>query len=143
MLKNIFKLIFNLIWQRIVLRWQQFFRFCVVGTLGAIIDIGGLYVLVEFFGIYYLLAAAISFIFAVINSYFLNKYWTFQNKNNQHAKQFIIFLLVSVIGLLINLGAMYVLTEWVGFWYLLSKAIAAIIVLFWNFLMNKYVTFRS
>ncbi|MFH1457409.1 MAG: GtrA family protein [Patescibacteria group bacterium] len=143
MLKNIFKLIWQIVWHRIILRWQQFFKFCVVGTIGAIIDIGGLFVLVEFVHIHYLLAATISFTVAVINSYFLNKYWTFQNKGNNHAKQFVIFVLVSVVGLLINLGVMYSLVEWLAVWYLLSKAIASIIVLFWNFFMNKYVTFKK
>jgi dolichol-phosphate mannosyltransferase len=143
MLKNICKLIWNLIWHRTVLRWQQFFKFCVVGTTGAIIDIGGLYILVEFLGVHYLIAATISFTVAVINNYFLNKHWTFKNKSKEHAKQFVGFLLVSIVGLLINLAVMYALTEWLFVWYLLSKAIAAIIVLFWNFFMNKYVTFKE
>ena len=143
MKREIIKLILNLIWQRLILKWQQFFKFCVVGTIGAIIDIGGLYILVEFFGLHYLLGAAISFTLAVINNYLLNKYWTFQNKSKNHTKQFICFLLVSIGGLLINLGIMYLLVEILFVWYLLAKAVASIIVLFWNFLMNKYITFKS
>jgi len=143
MLKQIIKLIWHIVWQRIVLRFRQFLKFCLVGTLGAIIDIGGLYVLVEFAGVHYLAGAAISFTLAVINNYFLNKYWTFQNKSKNHAKQFTCFLLVSIGGLLINLGIMYLLVEVFLAWYLLAKIMASIIVLFWNFLMNKHVTFRQ
>lgn len=143
MLKNILKLILKIWWHKQIAKYHQFFRFCIVGTIGAIIDIGGLCVLVEFVGIYYLLAAAMSFTIAVINNYFLNKYWSFKNKSSNHTKQFIGFVLVSVVGLLINLGVMYSLTELLFVWYLLSKAIASIIVLFWNFFMNKYVTFKE
>ena len=143
MLKKIIKLILKIWWHKQMIKYQQFFKFCVVGTMGAIIDIAGLYILVEFVGVYYLLAATMSFIVAVINNYFLNKHWTFRNKSENNAKQFIGFLLVSIVGLLINLGAIYALTEWLVIWYLLSKAIASIIVLFWNFFMNKYVTFKK
>ncbi|MFH1457273.1 MAG: GtrA family protein [Patescibacteria group bacterium] len=143
LLKNIIKLILRIWWHKRITKYHQFFKFCVVGTIGAIIDIGGLYILVEFVHIYYLLAAVISFIVAVTNSYFLNKYWTFQNKSNNHAKQFIGFLLVSIAGLIINLAVMYALVERMAIWYLLSKAIASIVVLFWNFFMNKYVTFKQ
>ena len=142
-IKNILKLILRIWWYKQIARYHQFFRFCIVGAIGAIIDIGGLYVLVEFISIYYLLAATMSFTVAVTNSYFLNKYWTFKNKSNNHAKQFIGFLLVSIAGLLINLVVMYGLIEKMAVWYLLSKATASIVVLFWNFFMNKYVTFRN
>ncbi len=135
--------IISLLIERIIKNFRQFFKFCVVGTIGAIIDIGGLWVLVELGGLYYLLAAAFSFIAAVINNYFLNKHWTFNDLSSRNFKQFFSFTLVSLAGLIINLGVMYFFVEQIKFDYLLSKAIASLVVLSWNFLMNKYIIFKK
>lgn len=139
MLEKIIKLFI----ERIIKPFKQFFKFCVVGTIGAIIDIGGLWLLVELGGWYYLLAAGFSFTAAVINNYFLNKYWTFNDLSSKNFKQFFSFVLVSVGGLVINLGVMYFFVEQIKFDYLLSKAIASLVVLSWNFLMNKYIIFKK
>ncbi len=135
--------IIELLIERIIKPFKQFFKFCVVGTIGAIIDIGGLWLLVELGGWYYLLAAGFSFTAAVINNYFLNKYWTFNDLSSKNFKQFFSFVLVSVGGLVINLGVMYFFVEQIKFDYLLSKAIASLVVLSWNFLMNKYIIFKK
>ncbi|HOY55899.1 MAG TPA: GtrA family protein [bacterium] len=135
--------IIELFIERIIKPFKQFFKFCVVGTMGAIIDIGGLWLLVELGGWYYLLAAGFSFTAAVINNYFLNKYWTFNDLSSKNFKQFFSFVLVSVGGLVINLGVMYFFVEQIKFDYLLSKAIASLVVLSWNFLMNKYIIFKK
>ena len=99
--------------------------------------------MVELGGWYYLLAAGFSFTAAVINNYFLNKYWTFNDLSSKNFKQFFSFVLVSVGGLVINLGVMYFFVEQIKFDYLLSKAIASLVVLSWNFLMNKYIIFKK
>lgn len=135
--------IIELLIERIIKPFKQFFKFCVVGTMGAIIDIGGLWLLVEVGKWHYLWAAGFSFTAAVINNYFLNKYWTFNDLSPKNFKQFFSFVLVSVGGLLINLGVMYFFVEQIKFDYLLSKAIASLVVLSWNFLMNKYIIFKK
>ncbi len=122
--------------------FQEVIKYMVVGGIGTLIDFGLLYVLVEFAGVWYLLAAILSFVAAVINNYILNKVWTFQDKSNQFAKQFVQFLIVSIVGLSLNTAILYGLVEFAGVWYLLAKALAIIVVLFWNFFTNKYWTFK-
>lgn len=122
---------------------KQFLKFCVVGTVGTAIDFGLLYILVEFSNIWYLLAATISFIVAVINNYIFNKIWTFENKDSNFLKQFVQFLVVSVVGLGLNVLILYILVEFAGIWYILAKVLATGVVLIWNFFANKYWTFRE
>lgn len=138
-----FTKLIDLIWHHFILKFKQFFKFCVVGTAGAIIDIGGLWLLVEFVGLYYLIGATISFVASVINNYFLNKYWTFKDLSAINFKQIFSFALISIIGLCINLLTMYTFVEFINLNYLISKAIASLVVLLWNFLMNKHVTFKQ
>ncbi|MDZ7798481.1 MAG: GtrA family protein [Patescibacteria group bacterium] len=125
---------------------SQLIKFGIVGFIGTAIDVGFLNLLHQVFEVMVYLAATISFILAVINNFVLNKYWTFKDKKAYLAKshvQFFQFIFVSVIGLLINLGLMYLLIEYFGFWYNWAKLGAIIVVLFWNFFANKFWTFRK
>jgi len=140
MLITLFK---KIIWQRLTLPIRQFFKFCTVGFFGAVINLVFLWLLVEKAHFYYLLAATVSFILSVINNYFLNKYWTFNEIGKAKTKQFFSFLLISLLGLLINLFVMYLLVTIYLINYLLAQFVAIITVTFWNFFMNKYFTFKN
>lgn len=123
----------------------QFIKFSVVGTSGTIVDYSILNLLVLVFHVNVYISATISFTAGVINNFTWNRYWTF--KEIPHGRnvpfQFFQFLVVSVIGLSLNLLIMYVLIEFFGLWYNFAKAFAIAIVLFWNFLANKFWTFKA
>ncbi|MEW5745314.1 MAG: glycosyltransferase [Nitrospirota bacterium] len=120
-----------------------FFKYAVVGSIGTAIDLGSLYVFVAFLHIPILAAAALSFILAVINNFTLNKYWTFQNKSSNIRKQFIKFLIVSTFGLLLTEMLMALLVYALHIWYMAAKLVTSGAVLTWNFLANRYWTFKD
>src|SRR5208283_3344935 len=82
-------------------KYAVFFKYAIVGCLGTAIDMGSLYVFVEFLHIHLLLAAAMSFILAVINNFTQKKKCTFESKRSNISKQLIKCLLVSIPGLLL------------------------------------------
>lgn len=53
------------------------------------------------------------------------------------------FGLIGISGMLINLGILYVLTDFAGFFYLISGFIAFLVSVFWNFSFNKVWTFKE
>lgn len=120
---------------------KTFFRYSIVGALGTAIDIGSLYVFVEFFHVPVLLAAAFSFLLAALNNFALNKMWTFRVKSKNNRKLFIKFMVVSLIGFALTELFMIVFIELFSLWYLFAKALTSLIVLVWNFLGNKLWTF--
>ncbi|GAI24525.1 unnamed protein product, partial [marine sediment metagenome] len=128
----------------------EFVRFAIVGAINTGIDFGIFYVLTEYVGwdkekgiAFVVLAHAISFTAAVINSYILNKYWTFKSKGGDISKQFTKFLIVSIIGLILSSIILSVLVKYFDFHELTGKLAAIVVVLFWNYLANKFWTFRS
>ncbi len=121
----------------------QFMKFCVVGTIGGVINLGLLYVFTEGFHIWYLISAAFAFTVAVINNFVLNKYWTFQNRAPEIPRQFVFFFFVSVVSLTINLSVLYVLTEYVGMWYIEAQILAILVAVSNNYLGNKKFTFKG
>ena len=109
---------------------------------GAVVDIGLLYIFVEYFHINSVLAASFSFLFAVVNNFFWNKYWTFGSNIVKYKRQFIKFLTVSLVGLGLTMVLMYLGVEVFNFWYLFVKVVTILFVLIWNFAMNYLWTFE-
>ncbi len=75
---------------------------------------------------------------AMVN-YSLNYRFTFRS-GNPHYTSLPKFLAVALAGLCLNTMIMTLATERIH--YLLSQSIATILVLGWNFLCNRYWTFR-
>lgn len=123
-------------------KFKPFIKYAFVGVLGTAVDIGSLYILVEYAHIAIIPASVLSFLLAVINNFILNKIWTFQNKSKNYRKLFIKFLIVSIIGLLLTILCMQLFVYVANIWYIFAKALTSLIVLSWNFLGNKFWTFN-
>jgi dolichyl-phosphate beta-glucosyltransferase len=121
---------------------KKIFKYCVVGVAGTLIDLGVLYVFVEYFTVPLIPAAILAFILAATNNFIFNKIWTFKNKSKNYRKLYIKFLTVSVIGLGLTVVAMYTMVNILDVWYMFAKVLTSLIVLTWNFLANKYWTFH-
>lgn len=119
----------------------KFIKFGIVGFVGLLIDFGVTYLLKEKLKFNKFFANSIGFSLAVINNYLLNKYWSFESREHQYLREFTVFLTISIIGLLINNGIVYLLNVRYGRSFYLAKVISLAIVAFWNFFMNYFITF--
>lgn len=121
----------------------QFFRYLFVGGTAFLVDFGSLYFLTEYFGIYYLLSAAIAFTLGLIVNYLLSVKWVF-NKHTLDSRlhEVGIFTLVGIVGLGLNEVIIWFFTSNLHLFYIYSKIISAVLVLFWNFFARRYTIFR-
>lgn len=116
----------------------QLFRYVFVGGTAFVVDLFFLYFFSDICGIYYLVSAIFSFIISVMVNYFMSIKWVFNQTNIENKFfEFNMFLLISTIGLVFTEILLYFFTDIVGIYYLFSKIISAIIVLFWNFLARR------
>jgi putative flippase GtrA len=128
---------------------ERFVKFMVVGTIGFCVDFGTLNLLVLVAGLPVLAANACSFSLAVLSNFTWNRLWTYpESRCKPIRSQLAQFAVVNVAGLGVNTLVMWALTPFftdlVGkLGYNLSKAIATIVVLFWNFFVNRYWTYRD
>lgn len=138
--------------------FQQAVKFILVGILNTGIDLVVLNLLIFVSGISaglgYSIFKGISFAVAVVNSYFLNKYWTFQknvNVNREAGKEFISFFVASVIGFTINVGVASLVVNFIGpqlgigskIWANVGAIIATLTAMFWNFFAYKFIIFKK
>lgn len=116
---------------------KQIIKFGIVGVIATIIDYVVLYGLTEFLGIHYLISSTISFIVSLIFNYILSIYWVFDVRKKQTIKEVLIFVILSVFGLIINELIMYIGASIFDIYYMLCKLLATIIVMIYNFITRK------
>jgi putative flippase GtrA len=143
----------------------RFLKFSVVGTVGAVVDFGTLYLLHAVLGLNIVLANTISFTAAVLSNFLWNRYWTYPDSRSKPVRtQLLQFFVVNALGWGINTGILVLLRdpsvslvgiittdlEWpitsdqvyrIG--YNLAKVLATAVVLFWNFFINRFWTYSD
>lgn len=121
----------------------QLFRYILVGGMAFLVDFMSLFILTEFFGVYYLVSAAIAFILGLLVNYVMSISWVFNKRALDNRKfEFGIFGIIGVIGLGLNEFFIWFFTAELSIYYLISKVMAAILILFWNFFVRKITLFR-
>ena len=112
---------------------EQFIKFCVVGGSGVFVDFGITYACKEWLRLNKYLANSMGFICATTSNYMLNRLWTFHNENPDIATQYLRFLGIAAVGLLVNNLTIYLLNGRFRFNFYLAKLFAIGVVTFWNF----------
>ena len=117
---------------------SQFLKFGIVGIIAFVIDYGLMVLLTEAFSVNYLLSATVSFAVSVVFNYVASMRFVFMHKEDlSRTREFVFFVVLSVIGLGINDLLMWLCTDYVGISYLISKLIATAVVSMWNFATRK------
>jgi putative flippase GtrA len=120
--------------------WAQLAKFCAVGAIGYVLNLG-VYAGLLHAGVHYLVAATCSFLVAVTNNYIWNRQWTFRDRRRGIAMQGARFFVVSLASLGANLAVLHVLIT-LGSGKLVAQAIAIVVVTPLNFVGNKLWSFR-
>lgn len=142
----------------------RFMRFAVVGVIGAVVDFGVFNLLSAGFRVNPVWASVISFCAAIVSNFTWNRYWTYPDSRSKRISQQVIqFAIISLVGLAIRtplfvrlegpLIDMFARVE--SFLHVPSEsfltpvflghntalAVAVLVVMFWNFFVNRYWTY--
>ena len=116
----------------------QIFKFGIVGVIATLIDFIFLYFFKEFCNFPILVANTLSFVISVLYNYWASLTFVFDvNEEKDKKKRFIIFMICSVIGLLLNDVIVWIVTEILNIYYLISKVIATLVVMVFIFITRK------
>ena len=119
--------------------FEQIIKFGLVGFLCFFIDYGIMVFLTEIVNINYLISSGISFTVSVIVNYILSLTFVFDTKKGNKIKEFVIFIILSVIGLGINQVLMWFCVDILGIFYMISKIGATAVVMVYNFITRKLI----
>ena len=120
---------------------REFARYFVVGISGAILDVGSLYLLKEFFHIRPVVAVIVNGVLLLNFIFFFNKYWAFKSKGVTH-KQMVRFFILAGINYVISIGWMYFFNHKLEFNYLLVRVANIALSVAWNFLLYRYWVYK-
>lgn len=119
-------------------------KFSIVGVIGAGINTGFLWVLTDVAGLFYLFSAVVAIEIAILMQFLMNDRWTFKETKTQHIGQFIRRIFKSNVwrsgGLAVNVGVLYLLTEYMGVYYLLSNIVGIICAFLLNYILESRLT---
>lgn len=120
---------------------EQILKFGVVGIIATVIDFGVLYVLSQPLGLDPVLSAGISFCVSLVFNYVASMRYVFTHREDiSRSREFVIFLVLSLIGLAINEAIMAAGVAVLGNSALAvmgTKVLATAIVMVWNFVSRK------
>lgn len=149
---------------RVAREGRRFFKFTVVGSIGFAVDAGLLAILTMWIGVYDLYAQVVSFTAALTSNFIWNRFWTYPDSRSKPIRhQAVQFAIVNLIGLairsLVFIVAQPPLTRAAGTYAgplqaslaldevvvgrFATLALAVIVVLFWNFAVNRIWTYSD
>ncbi len=120
----------------------RFLKYASVGCSTFLFDLFLLYVFIDYFKIYYVLATALAFGIAVSINYFISRRFVFKGTLRSVHSGYGVFLLIAGAGMGAVTGLMVVFVEVFHLPYLPARVIIAGIVGLWNYFMNLYVNFK-
>jgi len=121
---------------------REFLGYTAASAVGLVVDLGVLVLLTEA-GFHYLLSATLAFLAGMLVVYLASVRWIFlwrTHGERQHLEVGV-FVATGVIGLLLNLGIMWLLTSVLGVFYLFSKLVSVGFVFTWHFASRKLILF--
>lgn len=120
----------------------QFFRYVFVGGIAFVADGGSLF-LITAIGVNYLISAVFAFIIGLACNYGLSKLFIFKKSIVNGKIEFLVYGIIGIIGLGFTEIIMYALTDIAGLYFMVSKIVAAVIVLIWNFVARKITLYKN
>ncbi|MFZ7127484.1 MAG: GtrA family protein [Desulfobacterales bacterium] len=122
---------------------RQFAVFSAIGVLNTLIHYGVFYALLNGFGIHYLVSSGIGYGCGLVNSYLLNRKFTFRVARGRNISEFGKFVIVNIVALSVNLVLMKALVDVAGLRPEIAQVFAIVGSLAANFAGNKAWTFKA
>lgn len=117
-------------------------RYVLASGCALFVDMGVLWVLVQYFSWWYLAAATASFLCGMVVVYLLSITMVFDHRRLSDQRiEFLSFAAIGGVGLAINAGVIFIAVRYVGLHYLVAKCIAAAFTFAFNFFARRQFLF--
>lgn len=121
-------------------RIPRLVRYFISGGTGAVVNIGTLFLLTHFGGVWYVTSATLAFLTAFLVSFTLQRTWTFELRGTgQLARHTSLYFIVALFNTALNALFVYGLVEYLGVWYLLAQLISGIILAIGSFFLYRKI----
>jgi putative flippase GtrA len=119
----------------------HYLKFCIVGGVNTAIDFL-VFSLLSYLGVYYIIAQCVSYGCGVLNSYFLNRTWTFQQQDKSDNYEFLKFTTLNVFTLIVTSFLLTLLHYKFSIPLPYSKVLVTIVSVGLNYIGTKFWIFK-
>lgn len=126
---------------RLYFRFRNLILYGLIGTCSSGLDFVVYSLLVLFVNLPYIVANSISVLIGITTSFILNRKYNFKVRDKV-LKRFFVFLFIGICGLFMSNLILYFCIDLLCMDSLFSKLLSIIMVVFLQFLLDKYVTFK-
>lgn len=113
----------------------------IIGCFSAGLDFIIFTAFVSVLGWNYIISNCISVLAGIITSFMLNRNYNFRVKDRPK-QRFGMFLLVGICGMILSNTILWICIDEMGIEEVFAKLLSIVLVVFFQFLLNKYVTFK-
>ena len=122
-------------------KFHQLMLYGIIGSFSASLDFCVYTLLINYVGFPYLFANCCSVLIGITCSFCMNRSYNFKVKDRVRSR-FALFLTVGLCGLLLSNLILYICVEELTINKMLSKFLSIVLVVTFQFLANKMITFR-
>lgn len=126
---------------KLIKEFRTLILYGIIGSASAALDFLLYTFFVNILSWHYIFSNCISVLAGISTSFSLNRAYNFKVKD-QITKRFSIFLCVGLCGMLISNLILYLCIDYLHMNKIVSKLLSIILVVFFQFLINKYITFK-
>jgi len=119
-------------------------KYLIAGVTATLVNFATVYLLTDIFGVWYLLSSSSGFIVSFGVSFYLQKFWTFSDKDKSRIyRQMIMYLGVAGLGFVVNDILMFAQVSIFGLWYMAAQFFTAAFLAFINYLFYNFIIFKK
>ena len=122
---------------------KQAIKYYSVGGSGVLVNLGILYSLTDFMGLWYIASQVIAISISISSNFLFNRFWTFSGsiQEQRNSVMYVKFIIVSLIGMGIQLGITFALVENIALYYMYAAGIGIVVAGAINYVVNRRWTF--
>ena len=126
-----------------IVKHKRPIKYLIAGGTAAFTDLSLLYIATDILGIWYLFSACLAFVVAFFVSFFLQKFWTFRdNDQEQIYKQLGAYLAVALANFTLNAALMYIFVDGLRIWYMLAQFMISGLIACESYFVYKLLIFN-
>lgn len=125
--------------------FEEFFKFVkfgITGVMNTVVDFA-VFMLLSYLGLNAYLAQTVSYSCGMLNSYIVNRSWTFKGSDRFFSRQMIRFIIANLLLLLCSVVLLWVFTEKMSFSKIVAKLFATAIIMAVGFIVNRVWVFKK
>lgn len=132
------------------LKYEEIINYLVVGILTTIVSLSTYYLLrysvfINNTQINIQISNIISFVLAVLFSYYFNQSWVFKSnkRGREKQKEFISFIISRILTLFLDMICMFIFTYFMHISDKIAKLIVQVIITLANYVIGKFIVFNN